>query len=356
MTTEQNLGPERLSLLACSPVPGAGTSLGGERRAREISKSKEATRTENGRQRSESASIRKEADQVVCKGNRRGKYRPRELRIKLRDRVIELRQQGRSYNEIRAAIKQEFGIELSKSQISEWVRGIHDPYNGRRIPSLELLEPSEDLAYVIGVLCGDGSAWEKSRMHKGYRRVVIYLEAKDREFVEEFAIRISRVLNRPPPKVNVKSRGHYYVEVKSKTLYELLKKPIDLDTLRKFVEHCEKCMAMFLMGLFDSEGSVSEKGYIVIYNSNYELLLYVQELLKKFGIETTGPWPNTRQGAPLYNPKNKKVYTRKKDCFYLRILASSNADFYQIVGFTILRKRVRLEAYLRRRGILLPIP
>jgi intein-encoded DNA endonuclease-like protein len=115
-------------------------------------------------------------------------------------------------------------------------------------------------------------------------------------------------------------------------------------------------MAMFLMGLFDSEGSVSEKGYIVIYNSNYELLLYVQELLKKFGIETTGPWPNTRQGAPLYNPKNKKVYTRKKDCFYLRILASSNADFYQIVGFTILRKRVRLEAYLRRRGILLPIP
>jgi lantibiotic modifying enzyme len=46
-------------------------------------------------------------------------------------------------------------------------------------------------------------------MHKGYRRVVIYLEAKDKEFVEEFAIRIGGVLNRPPPRVRVKSTGYY---------------------------------------------------------------------------------------------------------------------------------------------------
>ena len=302
----------------------------------------------------ESVPERKEEVQVVGDGRKRREYRPRELRIKLRDRVIELRQQGRSYGEIRAIIEQEFGIVLSKSIISYWTRGIHSPYNGRRVPSLEMLEPSEDLAYVIGVLCGDGSAWEKSRMHKGYRRVVIYLKAKDREFVEEFAIRIGRLLNRPPPKVRVKSTGYYYVEVKSRTLYELLKRPIDIGKIRKYVEHCERCMAMFLRGLFDSEGSVSEDGYITVANTNYDLLLYVQELLKGFDIETSGPWPTTRQGTSLCDPRSGKVYTRKKDCFKLRILASSNADFYRIVGFTILRKRARLEDYLRRRGISLP--
>jgi intein-encoded DNA endonuclease-like protein len=269
---------------------------------------------------------------------KRGSYLSRELRIKIYNDVIALRQQGLSYGQIRAAIKEEFGIVLSKSHVSYWTRGIHSPYSGRRIPSLELLEPSEDLAYVISVLCGDGHVKTK----KGYH-YVIYLEAKDKEFVEEFAIRVGRVLNRPPPKVKVNSDGRYYVEVKSRTLYELLKKPIDLEGLRKYIEHCEKCMGMFLRGFFDSEGSVSKDGHITVANTNYELLQYVQELLKRFGIETTGPWPTTRQGTPLYDPRSGKVYTRKKDCFYLRILASSNADFYRRIGFTIRRKQERLE-------------
>jgi len=51
-------------------------------------------------------------------------------------------------------------------------------------------------------------------------------------------------------------------------------------------------VGLFLSGLFDLEGSVSQEGYIVIYNVSYELLIYVQELLKRFGIETTGPSSN----------------------------------------------------------------
>jgi intein-encoded DNA endonuclease-like protein len=355
MTTKQNLGPERLSLLACSPVPGAGTSLGGERRAREISnKNEETVKTESSQQHSKSVSVEKDEVIVVVVGEGKKKITPRGLRIKVHRRVIELRQQGLSYNKIRAAIKQEFGIVLSKSQISYWTRGIHSPYNGRRIPSLELLEPSEDLAYVIGVLCGDGSAWEKSRVRKGYRRVVIYLKARDREFVEEFAIRIGRVLNRPPPKVRVKSTGYYYVEVESRTLYELMKRPIDIEKIRRFVEHCKRCMAMFLRGLFDSEGCVDKKGQITLTNTNYELLLYVQELLKRFGIETSGPRPKTKQGTPIYDPLRGKVYVHKRDVYEIYVKANCTANFYYYVGFTIMRKRARLEDYLRRRGILPP--
>jgi intein-encoded DNA endonuclease-like protein len=319
MTTEQNLGPE---------ISG---------------REEEMMLVENGQRYSESALVCKEEFHVVSDGRKRREYRSGELRIKLRDRVIELRQQGRSYNEIRAIIKQEFGIVLSKSHISYWTRGIHDPHNGRRIPSLELLEPSEDLAYVISVLCGDGHAKAK----KGYH-YVIYLEAKDKEFVEEFAIRVGRVLNRPPPKVKVNSDGRYYVEVKSRTLYELLKKPIDLEGLRKYIEHCEKCIGMFLRGFFDSEGSVSKSGYITATNTNHELLTYVQRLLKRFGIESTGPDLKHPKGSIMYCPRTGKPYRRKEDSYTIYILAEGNERFYRYVGFTIQRKRVRLENYLRR--------
>jgi len=219
-----------------------------------------------------------------------------------------------------------------------------------------MLIPSEELAYVIGVVCGDASAHEKRRIHKGCNRVVIHLEAKDREFVEEFAIRISRVLNRPPPKVTINFRGLYYVEVGDRTLYELLKKPIDIEKIRRFVEHCERCMAMFLRAFFDSEGSVSEDGQISVANTNYELLLYVQELLRRFGIETTGPYPTVKQGTPFYDPRKGKVYKYNKDAYVLYVRKSSNYAFYKYVGFTILRKRARLEEYLRRKGMPIPTP
>jgi hypothetical protein len=45
---------------------------------------------------------------------------------------------------------------MSKSSVSYWLNGIHNPYNGRYIPSIEFLEPSEELAYVIGAKVGDG--------------------------------------------------------------------------------------------------------------------------------------------------------------------------------------------------------
>jgi intein-encoded DNA endonuclease-like protein len=178
-------------------------------------------------------------------------------------------------------------------------------------------------------------------------RARFFIEAKDREFVEEFAIRIGRVLNRPPPRVRVKSTGYYYVEVESRTLYELMKRPIDIEKIRRFVEHCERCMAMFLRGLFDSEECVDKKGQIILTNTNYDLLLYVQELLKRFGIETSGPWLTTKQGTPFYNPLRGKVYKHKKDVYNIYVQKYNGYEFYRCIGFTIRRKQERLEKYGR---------
>jgi len=84
-----------------------------------------------------------------------GRYLPRELRIKLYGDVV-LRRGGLTYRGIIGEVWRRYGVRISKSHIYYWVRGVQSPYNGRLIPSLELLKPSEELAYVIGVVLGDG--------------------------------------------------------------------------------------------------------------------------------------------------------------------------------------------------------
>jgi intein-encoded DNA endonuclease-like protein len=216
---------------------------------------------------------------------------------------------------------------------------------------MELLEPSETLAYIIGAVLGDGYPKIKGRVRKGYRHTIIRFEAVDREFVEEVARCTAVVLNRPPPKLKMrKGTRKYYIEVESKTLWELLKKPIDLERLSKYIEHCEKCMTAFLRGFFDAEGCVSKSGYILAFNTNYEVLTYVQGLLKRFGIESTGPRVSRPAGSLIkIDPITGKIYTTKKDCYCIYIRSYCNVDFYEHIGFTIVRKQERLERYVTGR-------
>jgi hypothetical protein len=66
------------------------------------------------------------------------------------------------------------------------------------MPSTELLRPSEELAYVIGVKVGDGYAGKSRHTVKSYNRVRIGLKVKDREFAEEFGRCLAEVLGRRP--------------------------------------------------------------------------------------------------------------------------------------------------------------
>jgi intein-encoded DNA endonuclease-like protein len=146
----------------------------------------------------------------------------------------------------------------------------------------------------------------------------------------------------------VKSSGRYVVEAESKTLYELLRKPVDLDRLRRYIEHCERCVAAFLRGFADSEGSVDKNGNIIIYNTDLRLLTYVKDLLRRFNIESMGPILNKRRGTVINDPRTGKQYVPNMDCYYIYIRASSNMNFYGNVGFTIRRMQRRLENYVKR--------
>jgi intein-encoded DNA endonuclease-like protein len=143
-----------------------------------------------------------------------GRYLPRELRIKLYNDVVALRRGGLTHRGIVEEVYRRYGVGISKSHISYWLRGVHSPYNGRRIPSLELLKPSEELAYVIGVKVGDGYTYRVRSVRKGYNDVMIGLEARDREFVEEFGRCLAIVLGRKPIKsIYTNNVAKYYVGV-----------------------------------------------------------------------------------------------------------------------------------------------
>jgi intein-encoded DNA endonuclease-like protein len=278
-----------------------------------------------------------------------GRYLPRELRIKLYGDVVALRRGGLTYRGIIEEVWRRYGVRISKSSISEWLRGMHSPYNGRRIPSLELLEPSEELAYVIGVKVGDGYTYRVRSVRKGYNYVWIGLKARDREFVEGFGRCLAKVLgSRQIRPRYVKSSGRYVVEAESKTLYELLRKPVNLDRLRRYIEHCERCVSAFLRGFAYSEGNVDKSGYIYIYNTDLRLLTYIMDLLRRFNIESTGPRISVQRRTVFYGPRAGKKYAHKKNVRTIYIRARSNINFYRYAVFTITKKQIRLENYVER--------
>ncbi len=283
------------------------------------------------------------------KVGRRGEYLPRELRIRLYEEALKMRKAGLGYKRIRKRIEELHGVKLSPAVIADWCSGAHSPYNGARIPTIDHLKPSPELAYVIGVVAGDGWAVKTNARSGEYR---VGARAKDIEFIEEFARCLGKVLGREPPRPVPVEDGLLLVYVRSRALYQLLQKPIDIDRIRRFIEHCEDCKRSFLRGFYDSEGSVDNEGKIRCLNTDTRLLRYVQKLLKLLGIETTGPKISARKGTLLFDKKLGEAYKKRKNVYYIYVKARDKLKFYKLVGFTIRRKQQRLEEYVRCHGLL----
>ena len=291
--------------------------------------------------------------QELKQKRRRGPYLPRELRIRIYEDVLELRKQGLSYNKIINEMKRRYGITLGLSIVSYWCRGLRSPYrDGTKLTHLTF---SEDLAYVIGAVLGDGTVFKMSNPPPKYGAAyIIKLAVKDKEFADEFARRLATIIGRIPKLRLV--RGKWTVEAACKALYELLlKKPkINIEKIQPYVQHCKVCIGAFLRGFFDSEATVHIRhGHVRVFNSDYELLDYVIYLLGLLGIKTTSKKPRIyHRAGSLHIDKSGKIIRRRKDLYYVAIRAKSNLTFYEKVGFTIERKRKRLEDYLKRRGLL----
>ncbi|MCS7133008.1 MAG: hypothetical protein NZ918_04760 [Aigarchaeota archaeon] len=278
----------------------------------------------------------------------RGPYRPLELREKLYRRVLELRGMGLSYRQIQMKILEEEGEFLRKSTISCWARRIHTPHGdglGRPLEDQRVrrLRPCPELAYVIGSGLGDGYV---KFVKESYRYLAV-LAVKDYDYAAEFGRCAAVALGRSEPYRPRwdKDLRRWVVVFDSKELYDLLRKPIDIERIRPFVEHCDKCMAAFIRGFADAEGSVCKDkenlGHILIANTDLELLSYVQRLLEKLGIHSK-IYPRRKEKFFVINGKK---YRRRKTVIYtLKIYRKGDKmRFRELVNFAIARKGRVLE-------------
>ena len=253
------------------------------------------------------------------------------------DDVIKLRKQGLKYKEIQRRIYEKYGKQISIRNIYSWINGKHNPlrrinkFNGKASPELE---------YVVGTMFSDGFKYFNNGKH------ILCLSVKDKEFAEEFGRCLSKVLGKKESYKPYwdKSLKTWVVKECSIQLYKFLDKP--LEELKPYIEHCKDCVSAFLRALFDAEGCIYVKikegkrqRILMLYNTNKELLTYVQYLLKKyFDIDTTGPHLAKRKGSIMYFP-NGKIAKTNENCYYIYIRANSLLNFYEYIGFTIKRKQ-----------------
>lgn len=200
------------------------------------------------------------------------------------------------------------------------------------------LHPAPELAYVIGVVWGDG--WtQKNEAKKHY---VIAMATKDKDFAETFNKKICKVLGKSQLYSICKIRDLFTVNATSKKLFYFL----DSDAAKKVIE---KYPADFIRGLADSDGCVSfswrgirlEKE-VSIANTDYELLTYVADLLKKkFHINSV--MGKYKMGSHM-GPQGVVIKSTKQ-CYALRIRRRQDIEkFAHFVGFTMKRKQEALKA------------
>ncbi|WP_231845546.1 LAGLIDADG family homing endonuclease [Pyrococcus abyssi] len=259
---------------------------------------------------------------------------------KVKQRILELRNEGFSYSRIVEAIREEFEVTISKPTVIRWCKGITDPAN--KIKRVNL-EPSQSLAYIIGVYFGGGSldADEKYR----YR---IKLKVIDKEFAEAFSNALKDI-GANPRLYFESSTGRWCVEATSKELYMFLSKP--KEELFKIGEMFPR---EFIRGFFDSEGCFcfdkkANAGFLAMSNYDLDILEFIRGLLlTKFGIK--GSINLTKRKGTSVNIKGKR-YFYSSDLYELRISGIKDiTEFYAKINITINRKRVLVEKYLKTKG------
>jgi intein-encoded DNA endonuclease-like protein len=160
------------------------------------------------------------------------------------------------------------------------------------------LNMSEDLAYILGVLKGDGCVY----LHG--RGADIKLVCKHREFAISFYNALSRIgLN---PKLYI-DNGYHKVEASSKAFYNWYKK-LTLSDIEMLLQN-EKYIIAFIRGFYESEGNYYEPEHCIhIYNTDKGLIELCQRFLQKLGFDfhIYTKKKNGHSNKPLYVLYKKK--------------------------------------------------
>jgi phosphate starvation-inducible protein PhoH len=216
---------------------------------------------------------------------------------------------------------------------------IHFVYrpNGRHdhAKSITINTLDEDLAYLLGLLTGDGCLTFTNR---------VILSSADEEILDHF----QRMAQRLGLHVFRNGGGRPYDRIiASAQFYQLLlhlgmsngraaEKQVPAAILRAPRE----IVVAFLRGLFDTDGTVNRRdGYPVLFSVSKILLDQVQVLLLNFGILA-----NKRRKWTLYKGERRLSYQ-------LEITGADADHFYAEIGFALPRKQVLQQHKLRNTNI-----
>ncbi len=226
--------------------------------------------------------------------------------------------------------------ETRKTTLWEWRHGRHKPPTTRWVP-----KPSNELAYIIGVLYGDGCV----KVHGHHYD--IKLNTVDYEFADKFSRALAKLLAKNvvrPVWIGLRRGRNYGWEVTySSIAFYTWYKNQALETSKPYIEHNKGTAKQFLRGLYDSEGCNYRCRRISLYNNDVELLKYVQYLLKKyFDIIAIGPHLHIRAGRISIKRNGEKIKAKKNN-YYIAISRRQHVKrFLDEVGFSIQEKQLGL--------------
>jgi hypothetical protein len=161
------------------------------------------------------------------------------------------------------------------------------------------IDKNEDFWYILGIMYGDGYSFiAKNGI------AVIGLETKDKEFAESFLkslrnlglARYGKNLYKFPKKTYKQGYG-WMAKIASKDFYELIKKT-KLESIRN--ENDSNKIA-FIRGLYESEGYLSSKHLVVIYNTNIKLIKLSEYILSEHGFAYAIHGYKLPSGKIIYN-------------------------------------------------------
>jgi hypothetical protein len=205
-------------------------------------------------------------------------------------------------------------------------------------PILNSKKLTSELAYIIGVILGDGCL--KNYKYKKSSFYLICLGVKNKEFALKFKNYLEK-WSGLRVKINIVNsktfkQGFYYrVILYSKIIFNILQNYIK-ELNKNILNSQKKYQIAFLEGLYDSEGSVSfnyYKGYankvISFCNTNKTIIDLVQNILNNYKIQT--------------HLIQEKLNSGKK-CYYIKIYKQENfIKFYNLINFSIRYKQNKLE-------------
>jgi len=197
--------------------------------------------------------------------------------------------------------------------------------------------PSNELAYILGVLNGDGSL-----NLKAFRPNRFALTTIDYDFLLNVKRNIERwsglitkeykYENKRNKDWNYKQGFHYELNLNSVKAVEFLKKYYlsynikSINNIKKLLKNNKELQMEFIKGFFDSEGGMRKDGRISFDNSKKEIIYYLAYLFKKIKIKT----------KINYFAKNYRLYIQKKEDI---------KKFCNLINSSIKRKQDRIKKF-----------